>query len=177
LFGGDLPEEKHPIEIVPEEEHHMDIEPEDNHGEVSKSFKNFLIAAIFIVVFSIVSVYGLYQLARYFPERVPWTAGQKLSGKSLPKDIPLYNGAVLASSEASGSRLTFKYMLPLGAQTTAKHFYETEMIRNDWSKLASSADLLEYYKKDGKRRVIIHVNYQDGKASLDFEITGDGNTE
>jgi hypothetical protein len=155
-----------------EEQHPMEHEPDHSHGQITKSFKNFLIAVAFIIIFSVVSVYGLYQLAKYFPEKVPWSAGQKLSGKSFPKDIPLYNGAVLAESEAYGSRLTFRYMLPLGAQSTARRFYEAEMIKNNWSRLASNEDLMEFYKKEGKRRVVIRIDYLNGKASLNFEITG-----
>ncbi len=154
--------------------HPMANEPDNSQGQAHKSFMNFLIAVVFIVVFSVVSVLGLYQLAKYFPEKVPWSAGQKLSGKNLPQDIPLYNGAVLAESEANGGRMTFKYMLPLGAQTTARDFYLTEMAKNDWRRLASNQDYLEFYKKEGKRRVIIRVNYTSGKASLSFEITGNG---
>jgi len=158
-----------------EEKHPMDMEPDNGHGQAHKSFMNFLIAVVFIVVFSIGSVYGLYQLANYFPEKVPWSSGQKLSGKSLPQDIPLYNGAVLAESEANGGRVTFKYMLPLGAQSTARNFYETEMAKNDWRRLASNKDFMEFYKKDGKRRVVIRVTYTNGKTSLYFEITGNNN--
>ncbi len=152
--------------------HPMTMEPDNSQGQAHKSFKNFLIAVVFIVVFSVGSVYGLYQLAKYFPEKVPWSAGQKLSGKNLPQDIPLYNGAVLAESEANGGRMTFKYMLPLGAQSTARKFYEAEMVKNDWRKLASNENYLEFYKKEGKRRVVIKITYTNGKASLHFEITG-----
>lgn len=157
---------------VTEEQHHMDMEPENDNGEIGRSLKNFFIAAVFIVVFSVVSVLGLYQLARFFPERVPWSTGQKLSGKSLPDDIPLYSGAVLAESQDSGDRLTFTYMLPLGARTTAHDFYAAEMINNGWSRLASDGEFLEFYKQGGKRRAIIKIQYLNGKAALLFEITG-----
>jgi hypothetical protein len=167
-----LAERKNPLAAELERTHPMDIEPDHSHGEINKSFKNFLIAVAFIIIFSVVSVYGLYQLAKYFPEKVPWSAGQKLSGKTLPKDVPLYNGAVLAESEANGSRMTFRYMLPLGAQSTARQFYETEMKKNGWSRLASDENLLEFYKTEGKRRVVVRVDYQNGKASLNFEING-----
>lgn len=69
--------------------------------------------------------------------------------------------------------MTFKYMLPLGAQSTARKFYEAEMAKNEWRRLAANKDYLEYYKREGKRRVIIRVNYSNGKVSLFFEITGD----
>lgn len=155
----------------------MVVEPDNDQGKIGKSVKSLFIAAVIIIVFSLVSVYGLYQLAKYFSESVPWSVGQKLSGKTLPQDIPLYSGAVLAESTANGSRLTFVYMLPLGAQTTARKFYETEMIKNDWSKLASNENLLEFFKKEGKRRALIRINYQNGKASLDIEIIGPGDNK
>lgn len=164
-----MPKDQKPMA---EEKHEMDIEPEHNHLEINKSFKNFLIAVVFIVVFSVVSVLGLYQLAKLYPEKAPWNAPQKLARKTLPTDVPLYNGAVLNESQAQGNRLTYTFMLPLGAESTAHDYYAAEMLNNGWSRLASDGDFLEFYKQGGKRRVMIRIEKLSGKAALLFEITG-----
>ncbi len=139
---------------------------------MNKSFSSFLIAVVIIIVISVGAVYGITALAKYFPSRLLWNKPQDVAEKKLPEDIPLYKGAVLAESKTNGDRLTFTYMLPLGAQTTARDFYETEMPKRDWQKLVVNDQFLEFYKREGKRRTLIRVLYQNGRATLIFEITG-----
>ena len=138
-----------------------------------KGLKSFVIACLFLVSFTAISMYAIIQIVARFPEALPWKVDTKASGKILPSDIPLYSGAVLKESTANGTRRTYKYMLPLGAESTVRTFYEAEMPKNSWSRLAGDEHFLEFYKDTGKRRVMIRINYENSKASVAFEITGD----
>lgn len=135
-----------------------------------KGLKSFIIACLFLVAVTAIGMFAIIQIAARYPHVLPWKIETKASGKVLPADIPLYKGAVLKESTVNGNRQTYKYMLPLGAETTVRTFYETEMPRNSWSRLAGDEHFLEFFKNDGKRRVMIRINYENGKASVGIEI-------
>jgi hypothetical protein len=137
-----------------------------------KGLKSFIIAVLVIAVVTAGGVLGIMQLAKLMPKYLPWTQQTAIADATLPSDVPLYKGSVLAESTAHGDRLTFKYMLPLGAQTTVRDWYGAEMPKLGWTQLAADESYLEYYKNGGKRRTMIRVVYENGKAAVSLEITG-----
>ncbi|MFH1736552.1 MAG: hypothetical protein ABH838_01505 [Actinomycetota bacterium] len=149
----------------------MDTEPEVNGASINKSFKNFLIAIIVLVFVTAGSVYGLYRLAALYPEKLPWAISQRNPAGALPDDIPLYRGAVLSESSGGSNRQTYTYVLQLGARSTARAFYEEEMPKSGWLKIAGGGTYLSFHKDEGRRRVMIRVIYTKGRATLEFEIT------
>lgn len=167
-----LSEDKHNMQS--EDNHTMETEPEVGGHAIRKSFNNFLIAIVIIVLLTAGSLVGLYQLAAQFPEVMPWAVTTKNTAESLTDDIPLYKGAVLSDSTGGSSRQTYTYMLPLGAQTTARAFYAEEMPKLGWKKLAGGSTYLSFYKDEGRRRVTIQVVYTKSHVTLEFEITNKG---
>jgi hypothetical protein len=147
----------------------MDQQGMEQHGE-HRGLKSFVIACLILIAITALSMYAIVQIAARFPAALPWKIEAKVTGKALPADIPLYKGAVLKESTVNGNRSTFKYMLPLGAETTVRTFYEAEMPKNNWARLAGDENFLEFFKEEGKRRVMIRINYENGKASVAFEI-------
>jgi hypothetical protein len=137
-----------------------------------KGLKSFVIAVLIIAVITAGGVLGIMQLANLMPKYLPWVQKTTTADAALPSDVPLYKGSVLADSTAHGDRLTFKYMLPLGAQTTVRDWYGAEMPKMGWTQLAADERYLEYYKNGGKRRTMIRVVYENGKAAVSLEITG-----
>lgn len=137
-----------------------------------KSLRSFVIACLFIVAVTAIGMFAIIQIAARFPEALPWKIEAKVAKKVLPADIPLYKGAVLKDSTANGNRQTFKYMLPLGAESTVRTFYETEMPVNGWARLAGDEHFLEFFKDEGKRRVMIRISYENSKANIAFEVYG-----
>lgn len=144
---------------------------------MNKGIKSFVLACILIVVITVISLFGIFQLLKMFPRAVPWAKTTVVSKVVLPGDIPLYKGSVLAESENRGDRLLFKYVVPLGAQTTVRNFYSAEMPKQGWVQLVGDNSYLEFYKQEGKRRTIVRVTYENGRAVVSMEIAGNQNKE
>jgi len=144
---------------------------------LNRGLLNFIIAVILIVIITAGGVFGIAQLIKYYPDKIPWVSGDKSSGAVLPDDVALYKGSVLTDSTVRGGRLTFKYTLPLGAQSTVREYYEKEMPGMGWQRLAGDEEYLAFYKREGKRRTIIRIIYEDGKAAVSIEITGNNNKD
>ena len=157
-----------------EDKQTMETEPEVSEHAIRKSFKNLLIAVVIIVFVTAGSILGLYRMAALYPEKVPWVFVHKNIAVTLPDDIPVYKGAVLTESTAGSSRQTYTYVLPLGARSTARAFYEKEMPKSGWQKIAGGETYLSFHKDEGRRRATVRVIYSKGRAMLEFEITTKG---
>jgi hypothetical protein len=157
-----------------EDKHTMETEPEVSEHAIRKSFKNLLIAVVIIALVTTGSIFGLYKLAVLYPEKVPWVFVHKNIAATLPDDIPLYKGAVLSESTDGSSRQAYTYMLPLGALTTAREFYEKEMPESGWQKIAGGETYLSFHKDEGRRRVTVQIVHSKGRTTLEFEITTKG---
>ncbi len=144
---------------------------------MNTGIRSFVLACLFIVAITAVSLYGIVNLVTIFPQALPWTAETKISKVVLPTDIPLYKGSVLAESEDRGDRLIFKYIVPLGAQTTVRTYYIATMPQQGWTQLVGDTNFLEFYKGDGKRRTIIRVTYENGRPVVSIEISGNQNKD
>jgi hypothetical protein len=139
---------------------------------LNKGLRNFILACLIVVALAAGGVYGISRVVKLYPEKLPWSLGQRISGQTLPEDIPLYKGAVLSESTVNSGRSTFKYILPLGSQTSAFSFYASQMPDNGWEKMAEDENYLAFYKTEGKRRANIRIKYESGKATLVFDLSG-----
>ena len=144
---------------------------------MNKSMKSFVLACLLLTGITAISFFGIIQLIKLFPQALPWTKPTEIAKVVLPDDIPLYRGAVLSESEDRGDRLIFKYVMPLGAQTTVRNFYSGEMPKHGWVPLVADANYLEFYKQEGKRRTILRITYENGRAAIAIEVAGNQNRE
>lgn len=89
----------------------------------------------------------------------------------IPKDLPVYDGAVLASAEKTDEGITAKYRVPLGSLDPVREFYLTEMKKLGWKDYANSQKILGFYKDDSGQKVQFKFTYYGGRTEVIASIT------
>lgn len=137
-----------------------------HHG--LRSFGSLVIALGLIVGLGALFSIGAYTVFRLYPERQ--VEEPKIVVKKLPPDVPLFNGSVFIDYQEQPGRRVFNYRVPLGSRPAVKEFYETEMIKQSWTRYVSSQDMVGFYKDEGVRQAFIKLTYVNGKVSVSIEL-------
>jgi len=135
--------------------------------------KSFLEAWVFVIVI-VLLIFGGVSLSRYLKNstKTTETTKEKTENKTtaVPKDIPLYQGAVATVYRKAGGVEFYEYDLPQGSVSTVHAFYEEKMKVNNWKQMPGSNDYEDKYSQEDGRTATISLSYEGGKVHLKITV-------
>lgn len=144
--------------------------PSKRYRKINTSLRSFFGAVIFIgvlIVFAISWVMISSFLARISQNKE--VIVKEKPSVTMPADIPVYKGAVLAEVTSHGSVSIFQYVMPQGSLESVHAFYETEMAKNNWSRQPLATQLNDIYVS-GNRQTTIKLKYVGGKVNVTIRV-------
>lgn len=144
--------------------------PSKGYRKINAGLRSFFGAVIFIGVLILLVISGV--LISSFLARISQNEEiivKEKSSATIPADIPVYTGAVLAEVTSYGNVSIFQYVMPQGSLESVHAFYETEMAKNNWSRQPLATQLNDIYIS-GDRQTTIKLKYVGGKVNANIRV-------
>lgn len=144
--------------------------PSKRYRKINVSLRSFIGAVLFIGVLILFAISGVRVssfLARNSQNKE--IIVKEKSSATIPADIPVYTGAVLAEVTSYGNVSIFQYVMPQGSLESVHAFYETEMAKNNWSRQPLATQLNDIYIS-GDRQTTIKLKYVGGKVNVNIRV-------